>query len=37
VQAGDFADLLLLDGNYLRRSDAEIFGEASAAAKASTA
>jgi tRNA threonylcarbamoyladenosine biosynthesis protein TsaB len=27
VLAGDFADLLLLDGHYLRRSDAEIFGE----------
>ena len=37
VKVGDFADLLLLDGNYLRRSDAEIFGEASAAAKASRA
>jgi tRNA threonylcarbamoyladenosine biosynthesis protein TsaB len=23
---GDFIDLALLDGNYLRRSDAEIFG-----------
>ena len=28
VTAGDFADLALLDGHYLRRSDAEIFGEA---------
>ncbi len=25
--AGDFADPLLLDGHYLRRSDAEIFGQ----------
>jgi tRNA threonylcarbamoyladenosine biosynthesis protein TsaB len=30
--AGDFVDLALLDGNYLRRSDAEIFGEAAATA-----
>jgi tRNA threonylcarbamoyladenosine biosynthesis protein TsaB len=28
VAAGEFADLELLDGHYLRRSDAEIFGEA---------
>jgi ribosomal-protein-alanine acetyltransferase/tRNA threonylcarbamoyl adenosine modification protein YeaZ len=28
VDAGDFVDLALLDGHYLRRSDAEIFGEA---------
>jgi hypothetical protein len=28
VVAGDFVDLALLDGHYLRRSDAEIFGEA---------
>lgn len=28
IAAGRFADLVLLDGNYLRRSDAEIFGEA---------
>jgi tRNA threonylcarbamoyladenosine biosynthesis protein TsaB len=28
--AGDFVDLALLDGHYLRRSDAEIFGEAAA-------
>lgn len=28
VVAGEFADLVLLDGHYLRRSDAEIFGEA---------
>ncbi len=27
VRAGDFADLALLDGHYLRRSDAEIFGD----------
>jgi len=27
VQRGEFTDLALLDGNYLRRSDAEIFGE----------
>lgn len=26
VRARDFADLVLLDGHYLRRSDAEIFG-----------
>jgi tRNA threonylcarbamoyladenosine biosynthesis protein TsaB len=25
--AGEFVDLALLDGNYLRRSDAEIFGD----------
>lgn len=29
--AGIYEDLALLDGNYLRRSDAEIFGEAAAA------
>jgi tRNA threonylcarbamoyladenosine biosynthesis protein TsaB len=29
--AGTYDDLALLDGNYLRRSDAEIFGEAAAA------
>jgi tRNA threonylcarbamoyladenosine biosynthesis protein TsaB len=34
VVAGDFVDLTLLDGNYLRRSDAEIFGEAAEAAAA---
>ena len=34
IQAGDFADVLLLDGHYLRRSDAEIFGNlANAAAR----
>jgi tRNA threonylcarbamoyladenosine biosynthesis protein TsaB len=27
VQAGNFVDPMLLDGHYLRRSDAEIFGE----------
>jgi tRNA threonylcarbamoyladenosine biosynthesis protein TsaB len=27
IQAGDFADVLLLDGHYIRRSDAEIFGD----------
>jgi tRNA threonylcarbamoyladenosine biosynthesis protein TsaB len=27
VAAGQFVDLALLDGNYLRRSDAEIFGD----------
>lgn len=27
LAAGEFADLALLDGHYLRRSDAEIFGE----------
>ena len=27
ILAGEFADLALLDGHYLRRSDAEIFGE----------
>lgn len=30
IRAGEFADLILLDGNYLRRSDAEIFGEPAA-------
>jgi tRNA threonylcarbamoyl adenosine modification protein YeaZ len=32
--AGEFVDLAMLDGNYLRRSDAEIFGEAAEAAAA---
>jgi tRNA threonylcarbamoyladenosine biosynthesis protein TsaB len=32
--AGEFADLVLLDGNYLRRSDAEIFGEPEAPGQA---
>jgi tRNA threonylcarbamoyladenosine biosynthesis protein TsaB len=27
IHAGDFADIVLLDGHYLRRSDAEIFGD----------
>ncbi|MGB8097240.1 MAG: hypothetical protein WCF17_08790, partial [Terracidiphilus sp.] len=27
MAAGDFDDVVLLDGHYLRRSDAEIFGE----------
>jgi tRNA threonylcarbamoyladenosine biosynthesis protein TsaB len=31
--AGGSVDLALLDGNYLRRSDAEIFGEAAAAGR----
>jgi tRNA threonylcarbamoyladenosine biosynthesis protein TsaB len=31
ISQGDFADLALLDGHYLRRSDAEIFGEGSLA------
>ena len=31
VVAGQFADLASLDGHYLRRSDAEIFGEVAAA------
>jgi tRNA threonylcarbamoyladenosine biosynthesis protein TsaB len=31
VVAGEFVDLALLDGHYLRRSDAEIFGEPAAA------
>jgi tRNA threonylcarbamoyladenosine biosynthesis protein TsaB len=31
VLAGQFVDLATLDGHYLRRSDAEIFGERSAA------
>jgi tRNA threonylcarbamoyladenosine biosynthesis protein TsaB len=31
VVRGDFVDLALLDGRYLRRSDAEIFGEQAAA------
>lgn len=34
VLAGDFDDVALLDGHYLRRSDAEIFGEKAAAAQA---
>jgi tRNA threonylcarbamoyladenosine biosynthesis protein TsaB len=31
VAGGDFVDLALLDGHYLRRSDAEIFGDPAAA------
>jgi tRNA threonylcarbamoyladenosine biosynthesis protein TsaB len=27
AEAGQFVDLVMLDGNYLRRSDAEIFGD----------
>ena len=34
VVAGDFVDLAHLDGHYLRRSDAEIFGEAAKAQQA---
>lgn len=30
VAAGEFVDLAMLDGHYLRRSDAEIFGEPAA-------
>lgn len=33
IVARDFADLVLLDGHYLRRSDAEIFGEPGAPAR----
>ncbi len=33
VDAGVFVDLALLDGHYLRRSDAEIFGEETKAAE----
>ncbi len=32
IERGEFADLALLDGHYLRRSDAEIFGANAAAA-----
>jgi tRNA threonylcarbamoyladenosine biosynthesis protein TsaB len=32
IDAGMFVDLALLDGHYLRRSDAEIFGDAAATA-----
>jgi tRNA threonylcarbamoyladenosine biosynthesis protein TsaB len=31
IRVGEFADLALLDGHYLRRSDAEIFGESARA------
>lgn len=34
VAAGEFADLAQLDGHYLRRSDAEIFGEPAGARSA---
>jgi len=34
VAAGRFVDLALLDGHYLRRSDAEIFGETARASRA---
>lgn len=34
ITAGEFADVSLLDGHYLRRSDAEIFGEPPPAAPA---
>lgn len=34
VLRGEFVDLVLLDGHYLRRSDAEIFGETAKAASA---
>jgi tRNA threonylcarbamoyladenosine biosynthesis protein TsaB len=34
VRAGDFVDPVRLDGNYLRRSDAEIFGDPVAARRA---
>ncbi len=33
IVAGEFADVALLDGHYLRRSDAEIFGNPTAAAR----
>jgi tRNA threonylcarbamoyladenosine biosynthesis protein TsaB len=33
ILARDFADIALLDGHYLRRSDAEIFGEPGAPAR----
>jgi tRNA threonylcarbamoyladenosine biosynthesis protein TsaB len=33
IATGEFADVALLDGHYLRRSDAEIFGEPGARAK----
>jgi tRNA threonylcarbamoyladenosine biosynthesis protein TsaB len=35
ILSGDFADIVLLDGHYLRRSDAEIFGEKQGTAPAS--
>ncbi len=33
IRAREFADLALLDGHYLRRSDAEIFGDSAQAAR----
>lgn len=33
IVAGEFADVALLDGHYLRRSDAEIFGDPTVAAR----
>jgi tRNA threonylcarbamoyladenosine biosynthesis protein TsaB len=33
IASGEFADLALLDGHYLRKSDAEIFGEPVAASE----
>lgn len=36
IHVGEFADVLLLDGHYLRRSDAEIFGDPAAASARST-
>ena len=33
IDSGEFADIALLDGHYLRRSDAEIFGDPGATAK----
>jgi tRNA threonylcarbamoyladenosine biosynthesis protein TsaB len=37
IAAGEFIDLALLDGHYLRRSDAEIFGEPASAASSQRA
>jgi len=37
IAAGEFVDLALLDGHYLRRSDAEIFGEPASAASSQRA
>jgi tRNA threonylcarbamoyladenosine biosynthesis protein TsaB len=36
ILAGEIVDLALLDGHYLRRSDAEIFGEAASGSAART-
>lgn len=33
IRAGQFVDLALLDGHYLRRSDAEIFGDSTSAGR----